>query len=218
MTQNHPDINILSEYASGALNPDLAIAVNAHLYSCPSCRKQVHKLELIGGLMLKNLSPQTLPQSSFESLMLKIDLVQEMPTESNQKKSTAKDLPNTVANLMDRTKIKWRKVTKSLSAATLRAGESGHEVSLQRINAGSKVPEHGHRGVEMTVVLQGCFSDENGLYQVGDFLLQEPGQIHQPVSACNEDCLCLSVQQAPVKLTGLRGRLINPFLRLQKVS
>ena len=85
---------------------------------------------------------------------------------------------------------------------------------MQRICAGGTTPEHDHRGTEMTVVLEGSFSDEKGIYREGDFLLKEPGDVHQPVSARNQDCLCLSVQEAPVKLTGLWGKVLNPFIRL----
>ena len=83
----------------------------------------------------------------------------------------------------------------------------------KKISAGGVAPEHDHSGTEMTVVLKGSFSDKEGIYQEGDFILKEPGQIHQPISARNEDCLCLSVESAPVKLTGFFGRMVNPFIK-----
>jgi putative transcriptional regulator len=37
---------------------------------------------------------------------------------------------------------------------------------------------------------------------------------HRPVADEGEDCLCLVVTDAPLKLTGRLGRLVNPFVRL----
>ena len=73
---------------------------------------------------------------------------------------------------------------------------------------------HGHAGSEITVVLQGSFSDQDGRYAQGDFLVRGPGDEHRPVAAADSDCLCLAVLDAPIRLGGLLGRLANPFLRI----
>ncbi len=122
-------------------------------------------------------------------------------------------LPNVVAKMMSQKALKWRYINSSLQTSHLIAGQNVHQVSLQKISAGGVAPEHDHSGTEMTVVLKGSFSDKEGIYQEGDFILKEPGQIHQPISARNEDCLCLSVESAPVKLTGFFGRMVNPFIK-----
>ena len=90
-------------------------------------------------------------------------------------------------------------------------GERRYELALHKIDAGGKVPDHDHRGQEITVVLKGSFSDEDGVYQPGDFLVREPGESHRPMAAQNDDCICLSVLEAPIKLKGLKS-LLNPFL------
>jgi len=36
---------------------------------------------------------------------------------------------------------------------------------------------------------------------------------HQPVALHGEDCITLSVLDAPVRLTGRLTRLLNPFIR-----
>ena len=72
----------------------------------------------------------------------------------------------------------------------------------------------GHAGSEITVVLHGSFSDQDGRYAQGDFLVRGPGDEHRPVAAADSDCLCLAVLDAPIRLGGLLGRLANPFLRI----
>ncbi len=212
MIHHHPDDNLLTEYAAGTLDTAQAIAITAHLHFCTQCKHKIMLMEQTGGAMLETLSPEPIAPDSFDSLMSMIE-----KGENNRRSTPRKagDLPNVVSKMMDHQSLKWRKVNSSLKTANLVAGQKQHAVSLQKINAGGVVPEHDHRGVEITVVLKGSFSDKNGIYQAGDFVLKEPGDVHQPLSASNEDCLCLSVESAPVKLTGLFSRLLNPFIKLR---
>lgn len=86
-------------------------------------------------------------------------------------------------------------------------------IKLVRIRAGHAAPRHTHTGTELTVVLAGGFHDEFGRYRRGDVLYHDATVDHQPVADPGEDCLCLSVLDAPLRLTGPLGRMLNPFLR-----
>jgi putative transcriptional regulator len=72
---------------------------------------------------------------------------------------------------------------------------------------------HTHRGNEYTLVLDGSFSDKAGDYHQGDFILADTQTIHQPKAANDGDCICFAVTDAPLKMTGFFGRLLNPFLK-----
>ena len=48
----------------------------------------------------------------------------------------------------------------------------------------------------------------------GDVAEADPSVNHQPVADPGEDCICLAVTDAPLRLTGPFGRLLNPFLRI----
>ena len=56
-----------------------------------------------------------------------------------------------------------------LRAAPINVGERRYELALHKIDAGGKVPDHDYRGQEITVVLKGSFSDEDGVYQPETF-------------------------------------------------
>ncbi len=228
MIQHHPDDNLLVEYANGTLDTAQAIAVKAHLHFCTKCQQNVKRIEQIGGAMLDILEPEALGTDSFDKLMDSLDkLALESPkgniVETPQSPKLGKEaedlakqygpLPKIVSKMINNQSLKWKYVNSSLQTRHLVAGQTTHQVSLQKINAGGIAPEHDHRGTEMTVVLKGSFSDKQGIYQEGDFIIKGPGDIHQPISARNEDCLCLSVESAPVKLTGFFGRIINPFIK-----
>lgn len=237
--QHHPDINLLIEYAAGSLETGPAIAISSHLHYCSYCRNEVNKLEQVGAALF-GIAEQDIESVSssptdvtdvhgassnddaFDQLMSKID-TQEVaadeplcpaPSTPTTLPKRYAALPRSVKKMIASNPIKWRRVTTNLRSASLVAGQDKYAVSLQKIRSGGQVPEHDHNASEMTVVLKGSFSDEDSVYQQGDFLLKHPGDKHQPMASSNEDCLCLSVEQAPVKLTGIVGKIINPFIRI----
>ena len=74
------------------------------------------------------------------------------------------------------------------------------------------MPDHGHRGLELTLVLQGAFQDEDGYFARGDIEIASEEISHVPVADISEDCICLAVTDAPLKFKGLIPRLAQPFL------
>ena len=86
-------------------------------------------------------------------------------------------------------------------------------VVLQKLCAGGKAPAHTHRGEETTIVLQGAFADNKGVFNQWDFVVLGQEDEHKPVALEGDDCITLSVLSAPLKLTGTFGRLLNPFIR-----
>ncbi len=222
MSNHHPDDNLLTEYASGSAATALGIVICAHLQTCPQCRQRVEQLNRLGAAILKQSVAEPVQQETFEQLMTRI---RNQATPVGEAKVTGepapffvndpmmKRLPKVIAKLLPRDgKLKWQSAGGSLKTARLKTGQQDYEVCFQKISSGGKVFEHGHRGLEITLVLQGSFSDEDGIYSEGDFLVRTPGEVHRPTATQNEDCLCISVVEAPVKLTGLFGKFINPFL------
>lgn len=109
-------------------------------------------------------------------------------------------------------KIDWKKVSPHLEESQLKTNQDKYKVCLHKIKRGGRVVEHDHHGLEITVVLSGCFSDENGSYNAGDFIAYDAGQTHRPMASQDQDCVCLSLTAAPIKITGLLGKVVNPFL------
>ena len=110
--------------------------------------------------------------------------------------------------------LRWRRIAKSVRVAKLKTGQEKFEVALHKISAGGRTPKHDHQGLEYTVVLKGSFSDDISVYHQGDFILRKPGDIHQPISAQNGECICLSAQSAPIKLLSPLGFIMNKLLRV----
>jgi putative transcriptional regulator len=74
--------------------------------------------------------------------------------------------------------------------------------------------EHTHTGIEMTCVLSGAFSQDGDHYGPGDFDLGDETVDHQPIVDEGRDCICLVAMQGKLRLNGLLGRIMQPFVRL----
>ena len=79
---------------------------------------------------------------------------------------------------------------------------------------GGSVPEHTHRGTEMTLVVNGHFSDGLSDYKSGDFTVMDGNHVHTPTTSSDEGCLVFSVVDKPLHFTSGWARLINPFSHL----
>jgi len=231
MIKHHPEFSMLAEYAAGNLDWGLSLAVCAHLQMCPCCRHEVDQLNRVGGALLANSGgeKQDVSDEQFRTLMENVrEQEAKRIVSSEMKKFTAPQvpkrqfdgslvkLPKVVEKLVAANKrLSWKRVSSSLKMARLKSNQSKYEIAFHKICSGGRVPEHDHRGLEATVVLSGSFSDGDGIYQEGDFLLRQAGDVHRPIATQDQECLCLSVSEAPVSLMSMFGRIINPLLAIR---
>lgn len=76
------------------------------------------------------------------------------------------------------------------------AAESGQVTSLVKYEPGAQFPRHEHPGGEEILVLSGVFSDQQGDWQAGTYLLNPEGFAHAPYS--REGCeLFVKLRQYP---------------------
>jgi len=218
MIHYHPDDNLLAEYSGGSLALALSLSVCAHIQLCVDCRQKVASLNKIGGALLNLSAAEPSTPGNFEQLMQRIHQQPEVPAPrlaiaEHNVDPMLTHLPKVITKLLPAgRKLKWQRVSSVLKTARLSTGQKDYEVAFQCISKGGKVVEHDHGGLEVTLVLKGSFSDAQGIYTEGDFLVRDAGEIHRPTATLNQDCLCLSVVAAPVRVTGFLGKLINPFL------
>jgi len=76
------------------------------------------------------------------------------------------------------------------------------------------VPDHGHRGLELTLVLQGAFADASDTFARGDVEIADEAVEHIPVALAGADCICLAATDAPLRFRGWIPRLAQPLLRI----
>lgn len=216
--QYHPDTSLLEQHAAGSLPLAYSLCVSVHACFCPQCRRAITSLQGLGAVLMEQLPPQDVAAGTFERVMAAIDQFSDMQHDeanTGRHEAAASAVPVPLRGLIPEgyEQLHWSRLLPSLKVARLDLGDPRYSVALHQINAGGKVATHDHRGEEITLVLNGSFSDEFGVYTDGDFLLRVPNEVHRPRATENESCMCLTVQEAPVKFTGLFTRLINPLLR-----
>lgn len=214
MITYHPDTNTLIEFAANALSPAQSVVVATHLEACEVCQQRLVDLECIGGALFENSKPADVDPSLFDTVLAKLDEVEEAPAAND---ANASDLAWTVKQVRQGNLdgLNWRKVTKTLRVADLGTIEGAAEFSLYHIAEGGSIPLHNHSGMETTLVLQGGFSDESGTYHAGDFITREAGEEHSPTAIAGGDCICLAVLEAPLRFTRWHHRLLSPLLQLR---
>jgi len=83
-----------------------------------------------------------------------------------------------------------------------------------RIPAGRPVPEHGHGGLELTLVLSGAFMDGEERFGPGDVQEANEDLVHTPHTVAGEDCICLAITDAPLRFSSRIVRMMQPLLNI----
>lgn len=219
MPKYHPDTRFISDFAAGTLPLSQALCVSAHLHYCEECQGKVSQLTDLGAELFNDLEPLTM-EKGFSDLMSRIKSLptNDIETDPDRLKSKSRSDSVLPAALLKLTKndldsLDWHAIGKHFRYTELNVNDLARETSLLSIKAGGNVPKHRHKGDEITVVLKGSFSDQDGHYQVGDFIVRTQGEMHEPVAAQDEDCLCLSTLDAPIKMSNWIYRLLVPFMK-----
>ena len=106
--------------------------------------------------------------------------------------------------------LKWRRLLPGVREHKIERAGRG-DASLLWVKAGRRMPSHTHEGSETTLVLKGAFSDASGRYVRGDVEIAESDVNHRPQVEEGEDCICFAVTDAPLRLTGPIGRIVDRF-------
>ena len=109
--------------------------------------------------------------------------------------------------------VQWKRVGGGVSQAVLKTRDAA-TVRLLRIPGGGAVPDHGHRGMELTLVLIGAFSDVSDRFAAGDVEIADEDMVHKPVAEAGVDCICLAATDAPLRFSGLVPRLVQSIFRM----
>jgi putative transcriptional regulator len=214
MAHYHPNHELLMQFSAGQLSDALGIMVACHLENCQECRAICHNFEALGGDILESLESIEVSPDFISQTLCKLE--ESKFNKQTEAKSPVIDkrlptplqrfLPNSLENLS------WKGFSKNIQEFDLSFSDNHYTAKFYKIKAGKELPVHTHKGNEFTLVMSGAFSDESGSYHVGDFILADSSTQHQPKAHMESDCICFAVMDAPLKLTGFWGKMLNPFL------
>ena len=210
MTIKHhiPDALML-EYASGRLPEPFALVVAAHVSLCDECRARLAAHEMAGGAVMEAHEGAELSGDLRNNVMAMLDdAVEEAPVYER-----SGIFPAPVMEALKGRPPKWKPLGRGVRQSILSHNTSG-SVRLLYIPPGQAVPDHSHNGLELTLVLQGSFSDETGRFGVGDLEVADQELEHTPVSDLGAPCICLAATDAPLRFSSMLPRLLQPLFRI----
>ena len=210
--EHHPDTATLASYAAGSLDEAFATVVAAHLASCAKCRARLHEIEEVGGTMLETIDAVGLNEAALERAMSRLD---EPSEERAEPRSAEQSLPRPLGRLVTALfdAIAWKSVAPGVAVHRLPTSKAARgSLTLLKIAPGKKIPEHGHGGMEITLVLTGSYRDALGRFGPGDVADLDEDIEHQPVVDSDEPCICLVASEAPTRFKSFFGRLFQPLV------
>ncbi len=203
---------LLMSYAAGSLEEGFSLVVATHVSLCDECRARLESFEAVGGALVDDCDEMAMGADALEATFALIDaapFVDTSPRTSGKGSVFPSPLQDYVGGDLDN--VRWRSVGGGVQQAVLKTGGQS-KVRLLSIPGGAKMPDHGHRGLELTLVLKGAFEDEDGVFARGDIEVADEDMDHTPVAREGEVCICLAATDAPLKFKGLIPRIAQPFL------
>jgi putative transcriptional regulator len=210
---------LLMAHAAGRLPEPVALLVATHLALSPTARARYRRYEAVGGALLGSLEPSPLDPGAWDRLSARLGdgrRAEERPSPRSPlpPRPWPSGLPKPLRDYLPAPleALRWRSYG-AAAEVEVPVQSAGYRTTLVRVRAGKAVPRHTHGGKELTLVLEGAYRDGTARYARGDLAVADSSVDHRPTAEAGQDCLCLAVTDAPVRLTGPFGRVLNPFVR-----
>jgi len=210
---HHLDDSTLLAYAAGTLDEAFSVVAAAHVAVCPACRNAVRAAEAVGGELLETAGSSAVSDDCRSKTFAALEQagIYRLPVaapRSSVPRALASLLP--VANLDD---LAWKKKAPGVAIFDVKLPASARgQLRLLRIGAGRAMPEHGHGGEEITMVLKGAYIDHMGRFAAGDVADLDEEIEHRPVVEQDGDCICLVATERPTRFKSIAARLMQPFV------
>ena len=213
--EHHPTDSMLAAFAAGTLDHGQHVAIATHLVACSQCRTFMRSMEKVGGAVLTSLMPASMSNDALAKVEAQLNEPVRPAAAATVPTVPETEVPGLPKFLRRYRFGNWKWIAPSVHLRPIILPyASGTRVFLLKSGPGTKMLEHTHTGIEMTCVLSGAFSQDGGHYGPGDFDLGDETIDHLPVVEPGQDCVCLVAMQGELRLNGLIGRIIQPFVRL----
>ena len=206
MIRHHLTDALLMAYAAGTLPEAFSLVAATHVSLCDDCRARLGAYEAVGGAVLEDgVAPMA---AGVEGCFTRrVDDV----VPSRRQGVLPGPLVDYVGGGVEA--VKWRTLGMGVRQAILPTSRAA-SARLLYIPAGQAVPDHGHRGMELTLVLQGAFRDSEDRFGVGDLEIAGEELVHIPTAEAGADCICLAATDAPLRFKDWLPRVLQPFFRI----
>ena len=218
---HHLDDATLLRCASGDLDEAFSVVAASHIAMCAECRRAVRVAEELGGLLLEQADGADLAIGAFDRVMQRLDGDEAKPRQAMSAPCAPSDdrpagdvpapLQRFVGPRLD--DISWKFVAPGVRKhAIALPSKPQSSLYMLHIAPGKAVPEHGHGGEEMTLILSGAYNDALGHFGRGDIADLDEHIEHQPQVEPGAPCICLVATEAPTRFKDFFSRLFQPLV------
>ncbi len=216
--KHHLTDALLMAYSAGTLPEAFSLVVATHVSLCDECRARLAEFDTVGGEVMEGVEGADLSDDCFEATLAMIAANHDerprgkaaaRPVIARDEALFPKPLRDWVGGDVD--SVKWRAIGGGVKQAVIRT-KGRENAYLLRIPGGVAVPDHGHGGTELTLVLQGAFSDETARFAAGDVEVANEEFEHTPVAEPGPDCICLAATDARLRFKGIVPRLAGRIM------
>ncbi len=218
--KHHLDDATLMGLSAGALPEALATVAAGHLHVCETCRKRLSEMDMLGGALLESVDGEPLSDGLAERMAANFreDNVRSFPLHRARLRRSQLggngEVPDVLTHLigpsLDDLPWQWMAPGIRQYVVSLPEGSRG-ALRLLRVKAGVRIPEHGHGGSELTLILRGAYHDRFGRFGPGDVADLDEDVEHEPRVDKNGECICLVATEQATRFTGLLSRVLQPL-------
>ena len=208
---------VLMSYASGDLPEAFNLVVATHISMCDECRARAEAFDALGGAVIEDQFAK-MSEGSLDACLARIDSLP-MTSAMRPTHGLARSKGVLPAPLIDYVgggieSVRWRGIGMGVKQAILKTADNGASVRLLSIPGGAALPNHGHNGLEMTLVLQGAFRDADDRFGPGDVEVADDTTQHTPVAEAGQVCICLAATEGRLRFNALLPRMVQSFFRI----
>jgi len=211
---HHLDHATVLAYAAGTLGEALTVVAASHIAWCPACHAAVRRAESVGGELMLGLGATAVSADCKARTLNLLDraTLHRFPARA----ADHGEVPTPLARVLGGVSLRdlpWKRKVPGVALHHVPLlSSNGGKLVLMRIAPGKAMPEHGHGGEELTLVLSGAYRDEIGRFGPGDVADLDEEIEHRPVVEDGEDCYCAVAIEAPTRFKSLPARLMQPFI------
>ena len=157
--------------------------------------------EAIAGVALEREDSTELPPHALDMVFAAIERGPQPTTKRSLRYPELSGLPAALVDAIATAERGrgWKSATRGVSQLQLNlSGRARTEII--RIEAGTAVPRHSHKGQELSLCLVGGYSDGRGAYGPGDVSIADPSVRHQPKADDDGACFVLAITDGGLKI------------------
>ena len=211
---HHLDDATVVAFAAGTLGEAHRVVVSAHVTMCRVCRDAVRAAEAVGGMVFQEQDGDAVSDGCRAATLASLDGAAQ--TMAVKVRGPLSDVPLPLGNLLggkSLADLKWKVRAPGVAKFDIEMSPGSRtRLQLMRLGSGRKMPDHGHGGEELTLILKGSYSDHTGRYLPGDVADLDEETEHQQMVDSDEDCICLIATEAPTRFKSIWARLAQPFV------